>query len=53
MTPEQALEIFNQIRLRVELNGKDHELARQAYETLKNLVLSAGNQSVSQPETKA
>jgi len=35
MTTEQALELLNQLRLRIEMNGKDHELAKQAYETLK------------------
>lgn len=38
MTPEQALELLNQLRLRHEMSGKDHELAKQAYDFLKQYI---------------
>lgn len=38
MNPKQALELLNQIRLKIELNGADHELARKAYETLRSFI---------------
>lgn len=38
MTNEKALDLLNQIRLKIEMNGHDHDLARQAYEKLLALV---------------
>lgn len=38
MDPYQALELLNQLRLKVEMNGADHELARKAYETLRDFI---------------
>lgn len=38
LTTEQALDLLNQIRLRIEMKGQDHMLALQAYETLKEFI---------------
>jgi len=38
LTPEQALDLLNQIRLKIEMNGKDHELAKQAHEVLARFI---------------
>jgi hypothetical protein len=38
MTTEKALELLNELRLRVEMKGVDHDLAREAYLCLKSFV---------------
>ena len=35
MTPEKALELLNELRLKFEMSGANHMLALQAYETLR------------------
>lgn len=35
MTPEQALDLLNQLRLKSALSYADHQLALNAYEVLK------------------
>ncbi len=35
MTPEQALDLMNQLRLKSVMNFADHQLALQAFEVLK------------------
>lgn len=38
MTPQQALQILNQVRENASMNGKDHDMARQAMAVLNQFV---------------
>lgn len=38
MTPIQALDIIHQMRLKYECNGQSHDLIREAFRVLKELV---------------
>ncbi len=38
MTPERAIDVINQILLKVNMSGQDHEIARQAMDVLKGLI---------------
>jgi hypothetical protein len=38
MTPIEALDIIHQVRMKYEANGQSHELIREAFRVLKELV---------------
>lgn len=38
MTPTQAVEIFNQLRLKATLTGAEHDLVMKAIQTLADFV---------------
>lgn len=51
LTPEKALDLLNQLRLKIEMTGQDHELARQAHETLVKFITQNAPSPPVFPET--
>lgn len=42
MKPQQAIDVINQILLKVNMSGQEHAIARQAMEVLAGLVHELG-----------